>query len=328
MRKVKDDFERRRAKAYEDAEAHKMEIHLKFPVVESLDNAMSRIGLDVYREALKGPSGIEERIEKLRRENLELQKAKAEILIQGGYPADFTHVKYSCEKCSDSGYIGINVCTCLRDALRREAYMSSGLGRMLSHQDFINFNLTLYSNELTQGKTISCRENMKFILEEAKKYVSHFSSDCSQNLIFYGSTGLGKTHISTAIAKGIIDKGFDVVYDTAQNILHSFETERFSRESSGANETAKYYECDFLIIDDLGTEFKNSFMTAALYNLLNTRICAAKPMLISTNLDDAKLLEKNYDKRITSRLIGDFRAFRFVGEDIRLIKAKNGKLKS
>ncbi|MBQ2766264.1 MAG: ATP-binding protein, partial [Clostridia bacterium] len=142
-----------------------------------------------------------------------------------------------------------------------------------------------------------------------------------ENVFFCGTTGLGKTHLSTAIAKTLIERGFDVVYDTAQNILSDFEYERFGRSYGDDSEsrTDKYFDCDLLIIDDLGTEMTNQFTVSCLYNIINTRINHSKSMLISTNLTQNEIRER-YSDRITSRLFGDFMVMRFVGKDIRLQK--------
>ena len=140
-------------------------------------------------------------------------------------------------------------------------------------------------------------------------------------LFIYGGAGLGKTHLSTAIAKTVIDRGYDVVYDSALNLMHAFEKERFSKAE--APSTDRYFECDLLIIDDLGAEFMSSFTHSTLYNLLNTRVYGGKGMLISTNLSSAAELQKTYDERIVSRLVGEFKSYCFVGEDIRL-KTRRG----
>ena len=139
--------------------------------------------------------------------------------------------------------------------------------------------------------------------------------------MFYGTTGLGKTHLSTAIAKEVIDRGFDVVYTTAQDMFEAFEGVKFSRNysSSQDNQTDKFFECDLLIIDDLGTEFSNQFTVSCLYNLINTRINSEKPMIINTNLNQNDLRER-YADRITSRLFGEFSVMCFFGKDIRLKK--------
>ena len=140
-------------------------------------------------------------------------------------------------------------------------------------------------------------------------------------LFLYGGSGLGKTHLSTSIAKVLIERGFDVVYDSAQNIISDFEYERFGRGYGDMSDsrTDKYFDCDMLIIDDLGTEMANQFTVSCLYNIINTRINHSKSMIISTNLAQNEIRER-YTDRITSRLFGDFMVMKFTGKDIRLQK--------
>lgn len=319
---TKKEFEEYRKEQKILAEARRNEIWLKIPSVKQIDDRLSQTGMRLYETATSGTDDIEQKICQLKKENLELQQARADLLLQFGYPADYTKVKYRCEKCNDSGYIGIDMCPCMKTAIRKKAYLSSGLGKMLDDQCFENFDLSYYPETVAPHMSVTCRENMEFILNCAKKYVKDFNGNGSENLIFYGDTGLGKTHISTCIAKGLIDKGFEVIYDTAQNILKNLENEKFKNDKESEMLAEKYTECDFLIIDDLGAEFKSNFSQSALYNLINTRICSGSPMLISTNLDSPELLSKTYEKRFVSRLIGAFRSFMFTGEDIRMLKSK------
>ena len=163
---------------------------------------------------------------------------------------------------------------------------------------------------------------MKKNLDFLKTYVEKFNDSTSTSLLFVGATGLGKTHLSTAMATGIIYKGYDVIYDTAQNILSDFEDERFRKDNLNESKgylTKKYFTCDLLIIDDLGTELTNTFTLSVLYNLINTRVNSKKPMIISTNLM-SKELNQRYDQRITSRLLGAFEPILFHGKDIRMQK--------
>ena len=318
VKKVREDFENRRADAVRLAESHRNEVALKNPAVLEIDKALSMTGLSVYKASIAGTEGLEARIEAIKKENLELQAAKRQLLSDLGYAENYLDIKYSCDKCNDTGYVGINMCSCMKKALVKEAYNHSGLGKVLNSQTFKNFDLSYYA----EGND---REHMSGILEMAKKYVSDFGKpDKESNLLFMGTTGLGKTHITTAIAKGVIDKAYDVVYDSAQNIIRAFESERFDKDERAGLETQRYFDCDLLIIDDLGTEFKNSFTQSCLYNLLNSRINAGKAMIISTNLESKDQFIIDYDERISSRLIGNFRPYKFVGKDIRLAKVRNG----
>lgn len=175
-------------------------------------------------------------------------------------PRTICPMRYECQKCKDSGYVGLKMCDCMRRALIKEAYETSGLGAVLTEQSFANFDLTYYSDH-PDANGISARDRMTKILAEAQAYVRNFDADfrnrTAKNLLFIGKTGLGKTHISTAIAGGVINAGYDVVYDTVQNILHNFEVQTFAKNSDASSlaaaSTERYLNCSLLIIDDLGT---------------------------------------------------------------------------
>lgn len=319
IEKVRDELAEKRKKAELSAAAREEEMYRQCPVLREIDGAMSAVGIKIYKAALEGKDGLEERIAEIKKENLELRQAKADVLKASGKPENYLDIEYSCKKCRDTGYNGLEMCECMKTALVKASYESSGLGAVLTSQGFDSFRLDLYSDEKKNGG-VSPRENMAYILRETKKYASSFGSEKNENLLFVGKTGLGKTHLSTAIAKSVIEKGYDVVYDTVQNIISSYEQQTFGHSEEAAENTARYAECALLIIDDLGTEFKSSFTQSVLYNLLNTRINAGRAMIISTNLDDSELFKKQYDDRINSRLIGNFRTFRFFGDDIRIKK--------
>lgn len=315
QKKVKEAFDEKRKTAFAEAEARKAEVYLALPAVREIDKALSETGLKVYAAAIDktATEPLETRIARLREENFELRDARADLLLSVGFPEDYTAVRFSCPTCRDSGYVGIKPCRCRLQALREESYKSSGLGSLLSDQSFDNFSLTVYPE--------SDRRMMEFIRAEAKRFAEEFGEEGKpKNLLFYGGTGLGKTHLSTAIAKTVIDRGYDVVYDSALNLMHTFEKERFSKDNKLS--TDRYFDCDLLLIDDLGSEFMSSFTHATLYNLLNTRIYGGKGTLISTNLASAESLRKTYEERIVSRIVGEFKSYGFVGEDIRLLNRR------
>jgi len=327
-KKVRDEFDRKRKAAQDDADARRDMIHSRIPEIEVIDKQLANTGLEVYKSAVSGED-IKEKIAQMKLTTAQLKDIRAQILKSHGFPANCTDVKYECCICSDTGYDGMKYCECFRRAMIKEAYLSSGLGGMLESQSFENFSTEYYS-DIKNDSGSSERDKIMRILEATKKYAKDFGdekADECKNLIFFGGTGLGKTHISTSIAKKVIEKGYSVVYDTASNILSAFEADKFSRNKSESL-AERYLECDLLIIDDLGAEFRNQLTEASLYNLLNSRICAGKAMIISTNLDDIRALSKAYNERITSRLLGEFRAFNFVGSDIRLQKRQNAKNKN
>ena len=167
--------------------------------------------------------------------------------------------------------------------------------------------------------TGKAREEAESRLEYCRQYAQNFGTH-PHSLLLQGSTGLGKTHLATAIAADLLRRGFSVEYDTAFNLFSAFERNRFGR---GENDTAKYFDCDLLIVDDLGSEPAGSFNEAAFYNLLNTRNMHGRPLLITTSLS-LKELNERYDARCISRLFGDMECLRFTGRDVRIERRKQG----
>ena len=204
------------------------------------------------------------------------------------------------------------MCKCFREMLITENIKSSGMGGLIEKQSFENFDLDFYKDNADDYA------RMKNNLADAKKFAEEFGKG-TKTLMFMGSTGTGKTHLSTAIAKTVIEKGYEVLYDSAQNIVSAFEADRFKSGYGPFEPKAdKYLECDLLILDDLGTEFVNQFTVSCLYNLINTRQNKGLSTLISTNLDYDELTSK-YQDRIFSRLVGsDSKVLIFVGKDKRL----------
>lgn len=305
--KVKEEIEKRRTDAIARADARAEKLRSESEEIRLIDEKLSKTGLLIFKAACSG-----EDITPIKEQNKLLNARRGEILKKMGYPEDYSDVKYFCEKCSDSGYIGgAKMCSCFREALVKATIASSGIGNLIESQSFENFDLSRFDNDQ------ELKVKMKKVLQDAKDYVASFD-DTKNNLLLIGTTGTGKTHISTAIARKLIEKGYDVIYDSIHNIISDFEDDKFkSGYTYTEQKSEKYLECDLLIIDDLGTEFSNQFTISCLYNLLNTRINHGKAIIISTNLSGTELKEK-YDDRIYSRIVGKSEIIRFVGEDHRL----------
>ncbi len=301
-------------RAKQTAEQHRAELHEKLPQVMEIDRALSTTGLRIMREALNGKEGLDERIKKLEEGNALLLEARREILLAAGYPEDYSAVKYECNECMDVGFVGGKMCKCMRRALTLAGYESSGVLKLIEKQNFETFELKYYDG--------AERTNMARVLARCRHYASSFDGAHMRNLLFIGTTGLGKTHLSSAIAKEVVENGHDVVYESAQKIFSDFEAEKFGRAKADEDKTSRYMTCDLLIIDDLGTEMQSQFTVSCLYNLINTRLIAEKSMIISTNIRKEELLSK-YTDRITSRLFGEFEICVFAGKDIRSQKLMN-----
>ncbi len=305
---VKAELEKKRRNAIADADKRSEELDKKYPEIREVDAILQTTGLRIMEAIRMGKSGVEERMSALKEENDLLLAKRSEYLIKRGYPKDYTDPQFSCKICEDTGYAEGKMCTCFREALFRAGVARSGLGKLPEKQTFGNFSLHYY----TDPQTVSA------ILDYCRRYADKFSEKTTENILLTGATGLGKTHLSTAIGQEVIRRGYDCVYTSTQNLLSDFEYERFGRsyKDDSPNRTEQYFMCDLLIIDDFGTEMGNSFTVASMYNLINSRMNAGKPMIINTNLTSSEIRNR-YDDRIASRLFGEFIFFRLQGTDIR-----------
>ena len=314
QRTVHEDFRVKREAAISDAEDRQRFLQERIAGLKELDAELASIGPKFMFAAMGNREEFEKLELEFRTHQTSLMKEREALLRAHGFEPDYDSPKFECEKCSDTGYVDFKACECLKNAIVKKNYLNSGLGKASYNQSFENFVLDYYGGTMKDGK--SNKEFMGDVLSFCKQYAENFGKE-SESLFLSGGTGLGKTHLSSAIAKKVIEKGYSVIYDSAQNIFDAFENERFGRSEVGSSE--KYKNCSLLIIDDLGAEFVTQFSVAVLYNLLNYRLLNGKPMIISSNLGP-KEIEKTYKERIYSRLGGDFTVLRFVGNDIRKIK--------
>jgi DNA replication protein DnaC len=175
-----------------------------------------------------------------------------------------------------------------------------------------------YSTKRIGEEPESPRKNMEKTLSKAMNFIRNFST-INENILFYGSSGTGKTFLTHCIAKELLDKGNFVVYRTADELIQNLKAIRFENNTTLED---LLIDCDLLVIDDLGTEQINDFSKMELFNLLNKRILKQKKMLVSTNYSLKELMGL-YSERITSRLFGNFNICKFYGEDIRVTKNLN-----
>jgi len=310
-------YDEKRREKEELIQKRKEKVYREIPQLYEIDNALRATSFEIISAALKNGDDVEGLLNTVKSRNQELRNAKERLLTDNGYPTDYLAVKYDCEKCEDRGYIGATMCECLKSECK--AQRTRELSKMLpiENENFDTFNLDLYSTAEWGNTGISPRENMSRIYDFCIDYSVNFSKSMP-NLLFNGSTGLGKTFLCSCIARVVAEKGFSVVYDTVVNIVNAFEAEKFGHATDETAEDIKRYaECDLLIIDDLGTEFPTQFSQTALYTIINNRIMSGKKMIVNTNLSMEEI-EKKYSVQIVSRLEGEFINLPFYGEDIRI----------
>ena len=315
--RIKAEFSRKYLKAQENALQRRAEIYEQLPDVWELDRSLSRTGLDIMSVINEGVD-VTSRLDAIRKRNDDITAVRKKILREHGFSEDYSDIKYECGLCGDTGFMGTKMCSCMKRALVMAGYRSSGLGELIKTQSFDNFSLEYYRTP--DGRAY---ENMRTHVERLRSFACTFDDNTYQNYLFIGGTGLGKTHLSTAVAKEVIDRGHDVFYVTAVSMITDFEAKRFGNASEVKRDTERYSDADLLIIDDLGTEVTNQFTLSCIYDIINERINRRKSTFINTNLS-LKDMETRYNERIISRLLGEYRPVMFAGSDVRRQKILRG----
>ncbi|MBO5640759.1 MAG: ATP-binding protein [Oscillospiraceae bacterium] len=299
-------------------------VYHQVPELEQIDLTLRSHMAELVRLTLSKPADLQDRIHELQERNLDLQMRRAELLTQNGYSIDWLDEIYSCPICRDTGYVGTEICDCLRRRCNLE--MTRELSGLLKsgQESFDNFDLNYYPDTPDPESGCIPREAMAVVLAGCRKFADRFP-DVSSNLLLRGGTGLGKTYLSACIARVVAEKGYSVCYDSASVALEAFERQKFSRDPEEAEAASvrvkRMLSCDLMILDDLGTEMVTPMSLSALYTLINTRLNENRRTMISTNCSDEEL-SRRYTPQICSRIQGEFLELPFYGTDIRRLRHK------
>lgn len=313
-KKAEQELAERRSRALAEREEHHRIAVAAVPEILETEEKMSSAGLATIKALGMGADDAKEYIRKLSEINLAAQTQRSLLLKNAGFPENWLNVRYSCKKCEDKGFVNGIMCDCFKELLKSLEYEKLCSNLPVNNCRFDNFKLDYYPD----GIGTSPRRRMESVLDFCKTYAAEFNQK-SSSLLLYGHTGLGKTHLSLAIAGKVVEDGHGVIYSSAQNLFNKLEKEKFGR--SDGNTEENILGCDLLIIDDLGAEFTTQFTVSALYNIVNSRELEGKPTIISTNLTPEQLLS-TYSERIASRILNNYTLLRFDGTDIRQIKTR------
>ncbi|MBS5787956.1 MAG: ATP-binding protein [Clostridioides difficile] len=320
VKRILKKYEERRDENELLLEKRKKQVYNRFPQIKGIDDEISLIGLKLAKSVLINPNDRESIVHKSREEIEALRARKCKVLADNNIPDNYLEMKYHCNMCKDKAFLpNGEKCNCFKQEIINEAYKMSNIENVLNKENFSNFNLEIFSTEKSKERGVSPRENIFEILTYCEDYVHNFNPIQSNNILFYGSTGLGKTYMCNCIAKDLLDKGYLVIYQTSFRILEILEDYKFRRDSEGKISEENYknlFDCDLLIIDDLGTELTNTFTSSELFNIVNTRLTAGKSIIISTNLTPSQIGE-TYTQRTLSRILDQFKIYDFFGSDLR-----------
>ncbi len=311
------EYEQRQLRNHDIQTSRYEEVYKKLPEFKSLDESISILSVQYGKKLLNGDSRA---LDALKEELEILRSSKKKLLVSAGFPEDYLEPVYKCPDCKDTGYIGNEKCHCFKKAVVRLLYEQSNIRELPSEAAFENFSLDFYSSSLydkTTGK--SARAMMEDTLGSCHRFIDTFGSEF-QNLFFYGSVGVGKTYLSTCIAREIMNKEFSVLYFSAPQLFSALSQSKFDRSDVDAKNMNDYiFNCDLLIIDDLGSEYTNAFIAAQFFSCINERLFHRKSTIISTNLSLESIADL-YTERSFSRITSNYTLLKIIGDDIRIRK--------
>ena len=332
LKQVLREYETKRSKAILDAEKRKDELIKINPKLIEIDNEIFKNSIQTSKAILNSNKTVRENLlSELKKKNTALIKEKKEFIKSLTKDNDYLNPHFECKMCKDTGYIKKNdamvMCSCLKQHIFNISYNKSNMGN-LERENFSNFNIKLFTDKADFDKyksNISPRENIRIIKEKVQSFIDNFENPEEKNLVFTGTTGVGKTYISNCIANELLKLGKTVLYQTAPVMFDEINDAKFGKENSNFDLLDNLLKVDLLIIDDLGTEKVSESKITELFTIINTRLLNQNhkitKTIISTNLNIDELF-KTYTTRIGSRLAGNYRFLRFFGEDLRLKKGK------
>ncbi len=307
------EYDEKQLKAARDLRERREQIERLVPELKEIEDEIAGLSVSEAISRISGkplPGSYQEQLASLR-------KAKAEALARSGFSEDDLAATYECSKCQDTGYVGNELCTCFKERVTNILYDQSNLKEILKEENFGSYSFRYYP----EGDALDAAKDA---LSKARAFIADFKTSES-NLFITGAAGVGKTFLSNCIAKELLDQGYFVVYLSAIRLFDilsdvTFGSYRTGSEGASSEFVKKHiYDCDLLIIDDLGTEMVNSFTSTQLFNCINERILGKKHTIISTNLS-LKQLQDNYSERIFSRIANKYTFIRLLGNDIRMMK--------
>lgn len=291
------------------------EIYEKIPQIKAIDDLIKETGFKSLDLAIHkmDTRPAEEKIKTLKKE-------KDKLLIQNGYKSDYMDLKYHHDICKDTGFVGTEPCTCRKNLIIEDNYEKSGLRAVITRENFSTFNYNLFSKNPYMNYDVSPYENIVKIVGEIKEYINNFDKQ-SGNIYIQGEVGRGKTFLINSIAKELLDRNYSVVYMTSTKLFKFLNDYHWAFEDRRSNLESQYemiFDCDLLIIDDLGAETHRSTDQSNLFDVVNERMNKGLPIILSSNLNE-DMIGEIYGTRVFSRILGNnSKTYEIFGEDLRL----------
>lgn len=314
------DYDRRQLHNRHLLDERRKEVYEKLPRVQEIDSLVASSSVQKARLYLEGDASA---ITSLKETLSCLHDERKQLLSEHGYTPDYLDTAYTCPDCQDSGYIDGKKCHCFKQAIINTVYAQSNIREILSRENFDTFSYDYYSDkEISSTTGLSSLATAEHAVGECKNFIKDFDNK-PKNLLIYGKTGVGKTFLSNCVARELLEKGYSVIYFTAFQLFDILSRGIFDKDADAIDAHQNIFDCDLLVIDDLGTELSNAFTTSQLFLCVNERLLRHKSTIISTNLSLNQIVEV-YSERTFSRICDAYTLIHlFSNVDIRIKKRKS-----
>ena len=207
VRRARDRLAQAREDRASEDRQHLAEAYERVPRIREIDRELRMTMAQAAMAAFQAGTDGKKELEAVRDKNLALQQERAK-LVAANFEEGYLDETPICDKCGGTGYVGANMCECLRELCRqeqkKEVSILSG-----SRDSFGSFRLDYYPDRVDPNYGVSPRTVMEKNLRECKNYAVFFS-DKSESLLLSGNPGLGKTFLSACIARTVADRGYSV----------------------------------------------------------------------------------------------------------------------
>ena len=320
--KIFREYDMKRTVAERKRQKYVEKVHEECPRLEKITNEINSIGFGMISKIMANPEKSEEIRKEIDFQLKKLEDEKNQLLKEHNVTSEYKEPVYECKLCNDTGFVGNEKCSCFKRKMIENAYENSNLSILVKNDTFDKFRFDFFSDDIIPKSDISYKGNMERIFRASKKFCDEFPNT-QKSLFLHGGTGLGKTFLSNCIANEILQKGYNVSYVRATSMFSAYENMKFGKEGHEKIDINELYDCDLLIIDDLGTEYISKPGCSFFFDLLSERIDKNKKTIINSNLSLPEI-NSNYSTRITSRIYEHFQILHFYGEDLRIKKLKMG----
>lgn len=309
------DYDRLQSEHRYQIQSRKERLYKEVPQIAQIDREIANLSVSYAEKLLDGDASAHT---ELKSAIHALSEQKSQLMASHGYPNDYLEPTYRCPDCKDTGYINGRKCHCFTQASIDMIYTQSNIKTILAEENFNTFNYSLYSDADPDPVTgLTPLQNIKNAVKVCRNFIDNFDTQ-GGNLFLYGGTGVGKTFLSNCVAKELLDANHSVIYFSATQLFDVFKKNAYDRTAEAAEDYQNIFDCEVLIIDDLGTEVSNNYTTSQLFTCINERIIRKKSTIISTNLSLNELVD-TYSERTFSRISKNYILLKLFGEDLRMI---------